>query len=239
MPYVTLYATGGGDVSLGTRGTHTLAAELPPAHARQAAIDILVSHARGLEHPLDVEVSDIDAHLTLRIHKDGTVEVVASNHRQRDGQMPAALWTPPAMLMPTVIPDSPQPITDETVIVAARRSAPLRVSLVFSGGTTIGLDRTAILGRKPRAQDRYGDATLVEVERTDASISKTHCVVELANGQVEITDLGSTNGTSITREGIALELSPGTPAKLEDGDTVHLGDSSALARIVHDGLEDA
>jgi pSer/pThr/pTyr-binding forkhead associated (FHA) protein len=50
-------------------------------------------------------------------------------------------------------------------------------------------------------------------------VSRRHSVIRLRNNEVEIFDLGSSNGTSVN----GLKLQPHQPQPLRDGDEITLG----------------
>jgi FHA domain len=63
-----------------------------------------------------------------------------------------------------------------------------------------------------------------QVAIPDDSISKRHCVFEVGPERVQVTDLGSTNGTSIN----GTILSPNAPATLRGGETLSVGNFDLL-----------
>jgi len=62
----------------------------------------------------------------------------------------------------------------------------------------------------------------------DKEISTTHAKVETRNGQVFLTDVKSTNGTSVNGEAIRAQC----PVKLSDGDLIQMGSSEIAVCIV-------
>jgi hypothetical protein len=83
-------------------------------------------------------------------------------------------------------------------------------SLVLRDGRRVALgDATVTIGR----------ATEVEVRLTDTSVSRRHAEVRRSGDGWTIVDLGSTNGTRVN--GV-----PVTDRRLQDGDTITVGDAS-------------
>lgn len=135
--------------------------------------------------------------------------------------VPASALPPPPTLPPPsapprqqlgypLLPDAPEP------------SRGWRLS--FDSGESFVLEGLALVGRRPEA--RAGEAVrhLVPLESSDMSLSKTHAQVQLVDGNLVVTDRGSTNGSFLLRQGAARELSPGRPTTLLEGDHVRFGD---------------
>ncbi|MGZ3147138.1 FHA domain-containing protein [Lentzea chajnantorensis] len=112
-------------------------------------------------------------------------------------------------------------LPDQVAIVLDR---PVLGLLRMSTGDTIALDRDVVVGRDPGGDRRH--ANLVQVgSETDAEISRTHVEVRLEGWDVLVRDLGSTNGTTISRPGCPPEqlaphieqfLTPGTRVSLSE-----------------------
>lgn len=86
-------------------------------------------------------------------------------------------------------------------------------------GKVFNLDRPLlILGRQ------LGSDLLL----SDAQISRRHIQLELRDGQVFVSDLGSANGTTVN----GLRLMPNQPRPLFPGDLVRLGDTSLSAQQI-------
>ncbi len=86
---------------------------------------------------------------------------------------------------------------------------------------------SAVIGRAP---DRTGfDA--VAVDDPGRSASKNHAIVQtMANGAIEIIDLGTTNGTSVTRAGVTVALSPDTPTAFPPPFQLSCGDVAIIVK---------
>lgn len=104
--------------------------------------------------------------------------------------------------------------------------------LRFPGGASRPLDRALVLGRNPSLPPGASGATQVAVDDPNRSVSKTHALLELRDGLPWVTDLRSTNGTSVTNDvGEALMCEPGVPIPVGDGWVLGLGEYSiTLAR---------
>ncbi|MCR3753752.1 FHA domain-containing protein [Lentzea californiensis] len=113
------------------------------------------------------------------------------------------------------------PLPDQ---IAAMMPVPVLGVLRLSNGDTIPLDRNVVLGRDPQG-DR-GSVNLVQIGgEIGTEISRTHVEVRLEDWDVLVCDLGSMNGTSVSRPGcppeklaahIADVLYPGTRVLLGD-----------------------
>ncbi len=117
---------------------------------------------------------------------------------------------------------------------SARFDPPVVRGLEFSDGRRIIVDRTVLIGRSPQAApSTSGEVPAVfAVESPKRDISRTHLRIFTDGGQVLLEDLNSTNGTEVTPVGgIPFLLEPGSPALLEDGMVVSIGDHVAF-RVV-------
>lgn len=104
-------------------------------------------------------------------------------------------------------------------------------ALQISGGDSIVLDRSAIIGRRPRASRVSGDDVpqLITVPSPQQDISRSHVEVRLEGWHVVATDLGTTNGTTLHRPGHdPVRLRPREGRVLQDGDVLDLGDDVRL-----------
>ncbi|MDN5899837.1 MAG: FHA domain-containing protein [Brachybacterium sp.] len=107
---------------------------------------------------------------------------------------------------------------------------PLGVVLI-SGGERFVLDRTAIIGRRPRASRVSGNDVpqLITVPSPQQDISRSHVELRLEGWHVVALDLGTTNGTTLYREGFEpVRLRPREGMVLYDGDLLDLGDDVHL-----------
>ncbi|WFR66587.1 FHA domain-containing protein [Curtobacterium flaccumfaciens] len=81
---------------------------------------------------------------------------------------------------------------------------------------------TCVIGRNPEAEPGIETVAVPDLSRT---LSKTHVALVQAHGTVVLRDLGSTNGTSVTRTDASFEdLVPGVDLAVSTGTTVRIGD---------------
>lgn len=112
------------------------------------------------------------------------------------------------------------PSVDRTVLAEPAAGA----TLVFDDVLAVPIVGSLVLGRDPVVPASHPTAFSLAVADPAMRSSKTHLVVE-ARGQVfEITDLGSTNGVSMTlADGASRRLVPFEATVLPQGAKAHLG----------------
>ncbi|MGP9682663.1 FHA domain-containing protein [Brachybacterium sp. AOP3-A1-3] len=101
----------------------------------------------------------------------------------------------------------------------------------LSTGARIVLDRSAILGRRPRASrvSAHDVPQLIAVPSPQQDISRSHLELRLEGWHVVAFDLGTTNGTTLLRENTEpVRLRPREGVVLREGDTIDLGDGVRL-----------
>jgi hypothetical protein len=84
------------------------------------------------------------------------------------------------------------------------------------------VDRVFLLSRGAFAKPgplTLGRTDAADITIDDTSVSKRHCVFEPTPEGMSLTDLGSTNGTSVN----GAALTPNEPCLLEGGDMIDLG----------------
>ena len=123
-------------------------------------------------------------------------------------------------------------------LCAAPLSGPTRTvarpplgAVAVSTGEGFVLDRTAVIGRRPRASRVSGSDVpqLITVPSPQQDISRSHLELRLEGWHVVALDLGTTNGTTLHREGYEpLRLRPREGVVLHDGDLLDLGDEVHL-----------
>lgn len=109
---------------------------------------------------------------------------------------------------------------------ARRVARPPLGAIELSTGEHFVLDRSAIVGRRPRASRADGRQApqLITVPSPQQDVSRTHLELRLEGWHVVAIDLGSTNGTTLQREGAdRLWLRPQDGIVLHDGDRLDLG----------------
>lgn len=123
--------------------------------------------------------------------------------------------------------DCGAPLSGETRAV----TRPPLGTVLLSGGGRFVLDRTAIIGRRPRASRVSGNDVpqLITVPSPQQDISRSHLELRLEGWHVVAIDLGTTNGTTLHREGYEpVRLRPREGVVLHDGDHLDLGDDVHL-----------
>jgi hypothetical protein len=114
---------------------------------------------------------------------------------------------------------------------AALAPRPLLGRMRTSAGEVVELDRTVVVGRRPRAPRTSGGdgARLVTVDSPSQDISRSHVEVRLEGWHVLVSDMATTNGTTLLRPGQPpRRLHPGEGVLVADGDVVDLGDGVTL-----------
>ena len=107
------------------------------------------------------------------------------------------------------------------------RPAPPRGRIVLSTGREVELDRSVVIGRRPRAVRVTGGILphLIAVDSPQQDISRSHVEIRTEGDAVLVVDLDTTNGTVLIREGAPpVRLHPGEPSIVIDGDVIDLGD---------------
>ncbi len=102
----------------------------------------------------------------------------------------------------------------------------------LSTGQVVALDRTVIIGRRPRSTRASGENLphLVAVESPQQDISRSHLEVRPEGDTVVVIDLHTTNGSTLLRPGAdPVRLHPGEQTLVLSGDVVDLGDGVTLA----------
>jgi len=114
--------------------------------------------------------------------------------------------------------------------VPARR--PARGRIRISDGNVVELERTVVIGRRPRST-RTSDAdlpALIAVDSPQHDISRSHVEIRAEGEHVLATDLGTTNGTVLLRGGSdPVRLHPHEPTMVVDGDVLDIGDGVTIA----------
>ncbi len=140
---------------------------------------------------------------------DATISLAEARALRAAGQLP-----------PVAPPLAPPPPP-----VAAGR---LRVS----SGQVVLLDRTVILGRRPRSTRASGTDLphLVALDSPQQDISRNHVEVRAEGDTILATDLHTTNGTTLHRRGAEpVRLHPGEATVIVPGDVLDLGDGITVA----------
>ncbi|WP_084127344.1 FHA domain-containing protein [Demequina sp. NBRC 110054] len=110
-----------------------------------------------------------------------------------------------------------------------RQAPPSRAVLRGDDGTEIDIAGGVVIGRAPASQ---GAARAVAVSDESFSLSKTHLAIEPGPAGLTVTDLYSTNGVVLVRDGADSSLAAGVPEPVRAGDRLVIGERSfTLAQI--------
>ncbi len=153
-------------------------------------------------------------------------------------QPPATGPTVPAALCSAGHPNPPYAegcwVCGAAVPPQEPRSVPRPVlgRLRVPDGSALDLDRPVVIGRAPSAAGVPGEQPrLLAVPSPSHDISRTHVLVAPEGWQILVTDLGSTNGTTVVTPGPGVDrvaLQPGQALSVAVGTLVELGDGVAV-----------
>ncbi|MBS1898905.1 MAG: FHA domain-containing protein [Actinobacteria bacterium] len=142
---------------------------------------------------------------------------------------PAEPVPAPVSAVPGITLEPARPGAADPVPAAAVTTGP-RVRL--SSGQVVVLDRTVVIGRRPRAT-RSSGATLphlVAVDSPQQDISRSHLEIRPEADAVVVLDLHTTNGSTLLRPGAEpVRLHPGEQTIVVTGDVIDLGDGITVA----------
>ena len=163
---------------------------------------------------------------------------------------PVGLVPPPQAMLPVPPPPSAVEIDDldetrATVDLAAdggRAEPPPVALLTFDSGVVEEVTGRGVVGRRPRLADGT-DGTLLAVEDDTRTVSKTHLELVVETDGVRVTDLWSTNGSTVVDlAGDVVPLDAGSPVLAVYGSTVTVGDHwFTVTRVMtpQDAFDDA
>lgn len=97
--------------------------------------------------------------------------------------------------------------------------SPAALRLLESGRLILLEEREFTLGRSGGQQPILPDIDLAPYQAYEAGVSRLHATIKVETGEVQITDLGSVNGTRVNGR----KLSAHIPTLLEHGDRIQLG----------------
>lgn len=109
-----------------------------------------------------------------------------------------------------------------TVVRPLRASVAARSAVRLPNGVVVAVAQRVVIGRNPDGS-RHPGAELVVL--ADPSLSKTHVLIEPSPDGVTVTDLHSTNGTSVIRDGVVVACTPDQPRGATVGSVIRLGDA--------------
>jgi FHA domain len=109
-----------------------------------------------------------------------------------------------------------------------RRQRPPLGVLVLDDGTRFPLDRNYVLGREPTFDSDVidGRARPLRINDPNGTVSRLHLRISLVGWQVEVSDLGSANGSVLQSPGDERTLAPFAPTTIEPGTRIGIGQRS-------------
>jgi hypothetical protein len=130
---------------------------------------------------------------------------------------------PAVAALPALEPDQGAGV-DERTRVVPRRARPGVWRLSWGETEHVDVGGPMVFGRDPEPPAGFPDALAVRVESDESSVSKTHAEVHLDGGKLQVTDLGSTNGTRVVAvDGAVVECPPNVSTPVPDGGEIELG----------------
>ena len=146
-------------------------------------------------------------------HDGETLSLEEARRLRATGGLPVP---PPAPAIPPVPPPPTGPIG----------------RLRLSTGQVVPLDRTVIIGRRPKSARASGAELphLIGVDSPQQDISRSHLEIRPEGDTVVVIDLHTTNGSTLLRPGAdPMRLHPGEQTLVLSGDVVDLGDGVKVA----------
>jgi hypothetical protein len=127
--------------------------------------------------------------------------------------------------------------TDQRPGNRQRRPRPPLGVLVLDDGTPITLDGDYVIGREPALDGDViaGRARPLRISDPKGTVSRLHLKITVAGWQVEVTDLGSANGSVLQSPGGERTLAPFEPAELVPGTWIGIGDRG-MQFLSHQGV---
>ncbi len=120
-------------------------------------------------------------------------------------------------------PDQSESVDEHTRVVP-RRGRATGWRLRWGDAEGVSVDGPMVFGRDPEPPSELSDARAIRVDSGEDSVSKTHAVVHVDDGKLQVTDLGSTNGTRVvTVDGAVIECPANAPTPVPDGAEIELG----------------
>jgi hypothetical protein len=238
--HVTVHPDGSAHINVAGNHQNYPAGELDHTRAQVTAYAIAV--ATRLGRGVRMTTTDPDGEWKLGVYPDG--EVVdfapvpakgrgATKANARRPRSAAAVGVAPALPLstpnrsPTVVLERanvPDPRAQDVVGQARQPGSPV-ATLKFSTGDTAIIGPPAIIGRNPGSVvSDDGGSQLVIVNDHSRTVARAHADVAWVDGKLTLTNRVAGNGTSVVRgSGRPIDLAPGDPYQLLDGDVVHVG----------------
>jgi hypothetical protein len=223
--------------TLGDHDGETItAAQLARLRARaQEAHEAQDAHGEFAEEPAEPQ--------PLGDHDGETISAAQAERLRQRGELPEVPRGPgataevpiadgPIDAVPPHLDPAPVPRFDVPSLPSPFAPAPSFGRARLSTGEVLELDRPVIVGRRPRSSRTSGAdmPRLVAVESPQNDISRNHVEIVSDGETVVVTDLHTTNGTTLLRGGSdPVRLHPGEQTLVVTGDVVDLGDGVTIA----------
>jgi pSer/pThr/pTyr-binding forkhead associated (FHA) protein len=100
--------------------------------------------------------------------------------------------------------------------------------LILDDGKRFTLDADYVLGREPTFDSDVidGRARPLRINDPNGTVSRLHLRISLIGWQVEVSDLGSANGSVLQSSGAERALAPFEPTMIEPGARIGIGHRS-------------
>jgi len=217
-PVVRAHLTADGSAHVTAAGDH----RDYPGGSVDATREAIIAYAAAISARLGRGVRmltvDPDGRWELIVFPDGTVEPV-EQAPARKRRRPAPITEPIATIVsaPELSPAPPAPLTSPV--------SSLTATLRFTTGDVAIISDHAVIGREPEAACAPDETALQRIEVNDPSktMSRLHAELAWNGGRLWIIDRNSGNGTTLYPLSGTVELRPGDPVEVADGDTIQFG----------------
>lgn len=187
-----------------------------------------------IEEALTVRVYETRSGPGIRLIGDPAEELVA--HLREAGMHALAAPAPTAESSRVVAarqarPDPPQVSPLAPAVVSAAAPPTSRGWVVdLPDGRHVPVAAALLIGRDPDL--RHGPLGAMRLSLADVTVSKTHLLIEPKGGELAVTDLHSTNGTTVD-SGVGVSMCPaGAPVRLQQAAVLSAGDARLVVRPV-------
>jgi hypothetical protein len=215
-------------------------AELPAWVAQGAPNPFAELWGRTMRRPVEAaavrEVRDAEAGPTPGEAPHAPVQTATASTATSPAEAPPLVVSPAQPAQPPVPPQPrPTPASTTMTLVAALADEPAATDpdwgeLVASDGQRVAIAATVVLGRAPQPLPGT-DCQLLRLPSPDRGISRSHVVVAVVDGRVRAKDLGSNNGTTLSRGNARVALAVDSWTELTSGDVLDLGESTTVRLV--------